>query len=394
MKINQSKLKISLFLTGVVLICIGLYYFLPTLIDALGYIISLFLPFILGYFFSRLVNPLADFLQKKLKCPRGLSALLVIVFTIGIIGGTITAIIWNLVNEIRNLYQQFPQIYLELKGYWQSFASKWSILYENLPAQVQEVLSSIGQDFSVKMTEFIDSHSQPVVGYASDFAKAIPSVFIGVIIFILSVYFMVVDHKKVSNAVHRMLGPKMLQRVGTVKKESKKYLSGYIKAQFTIMCITFLVMLIELSLAEVGYSLLIAVSTAFFDALPVFGSGLILWPLAVINFIGGNIKNGIMMIVAYVSVFITRHLVEPKLVSSKMGMNPLLTLMAMYVGYRIWGIIGIILGTVILLIIISFYRAGVFDAPIRAVKRCVRFIGNQFELFKKFITDLMEDENE
>ena len=394
MKLNQNKLKISLFLIGAVLIGIGLYYFLPTLIKAFGYIIRLFLPFILGYFFSRLVNPLANFLQKKLKCPRSLSALLVIVFTIGIIGGIITAIVWNLVNEIRNLYQQFPQIYTELRSYWLSFASKWSVLYENLPIQVQEVLSSIGQDFSHKMSGFVDSHSQPVVGYASDFAKAIPKAFISVIIFILSVYFMVVDHKNVSHFVHKMLGVKILKKIEGIKKETKRYLSGYIKAQFIIMCITFLVMLIELSLAEVRYSLLIAVSTAFFDALPVFGSGLTLWPLAVINFIGGNIKNGIMMIVAYISVFITRHIVEPKLVSSKMGMNPLLTLMAMYVGYRIWGIIGIILGTVILLIIISFYRAGVFDALIRAIKRCGWFIGNQFKLFKNFITDLMEDENE
>lgn len=394
MKINQSKLKISLFLLGTVLICIGIYYSLPALINALGYIINLFLPFILGYIFSRLVNPLADFLQKRLKCPRGLSALIVIVFTIGIIGGTVTAIIWKLIGEIRNFYQQFPQIYAELTGYWQSFTSKWSILYENLPDQLQGVISSIGQDFSVRMTNFIDSHSQPVVGYASDFAKAIPNVFIGIIIFILSVYFMVVDHKNVSAAVHKMLGQKMLKRTETIKNECKKYLSGYIKAQGIIMCITFLVLLIELSLAEVGYSLLISVSTAFFDALPVFGSGLILWPLAVINFIAGNIKNGVIMIVAYISVFITRHLVEPKLVSSKMGMNPLLTLMAMYVGYRIWGVVGIILGTVILLIIISFYRAGVFDAPIRAIKRCGRFIASQFKLFKKFITDLMEDENE
>ena len=101
-----------------------------------------------------------------------------------------------------------------------------------------------------------------------------------------------------------------------------------------------------------------------------------------------------MMLVAYGSVFVTRHLIEPKLVSSKMGMNPILTLMAMYVGYRIWGVVGIIHGTIILLVIISFYRAGVFDAPIRGIRSCGRFIGSQYKLFKKFISELMEDNNE
>ena len=394
MKLNQYKVKITLFIISVILLCIIAYQFMPAFIAIIRTLLSLFLPFILGYLFSRLVNPLADFLQKKLKCPRGISALLVIVITIGIIGGIVTAIIWNLVNEVRNLYAQFPQIYAELQGYWRSFAAMWSDLYESMPSQVQEVLAEIGQGFSDKMSEFIDTRSEPVVGYASDFAKAIPDVFIAVIIFILSVYFMVTDSKNVSAVVHRMMGIKVLRRVNFVKGEFKRYLSGYVKAQFTIMCVTFTVMLIEFALADISYSVLIAISTAFFDALPVFGSGLILWPLAVINFVSGNIKNGVMMLVAYGSVFITRHLIEPKLVSSKMGMNPILTLMAMYVGYRIWGVVGIIFGTIILLIIISFYRAGVFDAPIRGIKHCGRFIGSQYKLFKKFISELMEDNNE
>ena len=394
MKINSYKLKITLFIVSVIILCILAYYFMPVFLNIIRTLISLFLPFILGYLFSRLVNPLADLLQKKLKCPRSVSALLVIVITIGIIGGVVTAIVWNLVNEIRNLYAQSPQIYAELQGYWNKFAAMWSDLYKNMPMPVQEALTGIGEGFSAKMSDFIDSHSKPVVGYASDFAKAIPDVFIAIIIFILSVYFMVADNKTVSSVVHRMLGVKMLRRIDGVKGEFKRYLSGYVKAQFTIMCVTFTVMLIEFALADISYSVLIAISTAFFDALPVFGSGLVLWPLALINFISGNIKNGIMMLVAYASVFVTRHLIEPKLVSSKMGMNPILTLMAMYVGYRIWGVVGIILGTIILLVIISFYRAGVFDAPIRGIRSCGRFIGSQYKLFKKFISELMEDNNE
>ena len=394
MKIKQNWLKILLFVIGVALVVAAAYVFMPRLAKLAGLVISVFLPFILGYVFSRLVNPLADFLQKKLKCPRGVSALLVIIFTIGILGGIITAILWKLVVEIRNLYDQFPAMYVEFQLFWKRFSDNLSHIYNSMPDFVQNVLSDMTQEISDKAKTFIDSRSKQVVRYASDFAKAIPGGFIGVIIFILSVYFMVVDSDNVSMAVHKMLGKKLTAKLSAVKNEFKRYLGGYVKAQFTIMCVTFVIMLIEFTLAGVNYAMLIAFGTAFLDALPVFGSGIVLWPLAVINFFGGNIKVGIIMVIAFVSVVVTRHLIEPKLVSSKIGMNPILTLMAMYVGYRIWGVGGIILGTILLLVIISFYKAGIFDPIISLLKRCGLFVKSQWQLCKKFIKELVEDNNE
>ena len=226
MKIKQNWLKILLFVIGVALVVAAAYVFMPRLAKLAGLVISVFLPFILGYVFSRLVNPLADFLQKKLKCPRGVSALLVIIFTIGILGGIITAILWKLVVEIRNLYDQFPAMYVEFQLFWKRFSDNLSHIYNSMPDFVQNVLSDMTQEISDKAKTFIDSRSKPVVGYASDFAKAIPGGFIGVIIFILSVYFMVVDSDNVSMAVHKMLGKKLTAKLSAVKNEFKRYLGG------------------------------------------------------------------------------------------------------------------------------------------------------------------------
>ena len=100
------------------------------------------------------------------------------------------------------------------------------------------------------------------------------------------------------------------------------------------------------------------------------------------------------MIVAYGSVFVARHLLEPKLVSSKMGINPIITLMSMYIGYRIWGVGGIIIGIILMLIFISMYRSGLFDAPINGLKRLGHYINKQFILIKKFVIEQMEDNDE
>ena len=392
MKIKKGWIKITLSVIGLVAAVALIYLFLPKILGALGFLIKLFMPFLLGYLFSMAVNPLADFLQKKLKIPRGFSAVLVMVLIIGIVGGVLTFAIWKIVDEVRMLYTQFPAIYESVQNGVHSIGSKLSVIYDNLPMNVQTAITALGDSISDKAAHFINTKSMPVVDYAGNFAKALPSVFIGVIVFILSSYFMVSDNKSVSRAVRKIISPKFMERLIMVKTELKKYLGGYCKAQVILMFIAFLIMLIGLSILDIDYALLIALAVAVLDALPFFGSGLVLWPWTVLAFLDGDIRLGIGLIIIYAAVALMRHFTEPKLVSSRIGMNPILTLMSMYVGYRTLSIGGLILGPIILMLIISFYKAGVFDAPIRILKSIGTFIKKECITFKNFLVNLMESD--
>lgn len=392
MKIKKRWIKIALSVVGAAAAIVLIYIFLPKILGVLGFVIKLFLPFLLGYLFSMAVNPLADFLQKKLKIPRGLSAVLVIVLIVGIVGGVLTFAIWKIVDEIRMLYTQFPAIYESVRNGVHAFGEKWSVLYDNLPVNIQEALAALGENISDKAAGFINTKSLPMVGNAGNFAKSLPSVFIGIVVFILSSYFMVSDNKTVSRTVKKMIGPRLAERLTMVKSELKKYLGGYCKAQVILMFIAFLIMLTGLSILNINYALLIALAVAVLDALPFFGSGLVLWPWTLVAFLNGNIRLGVGLIIIYVAVALMRHFTEPKLVSSRIGMNPILTLMSMYVGYRTLSIGGLILGPIILMLIISFYKAGVFDAPIRILKSIGTFIKKQCLTFKNFLVNLMESD--
>ena len=392
MKIKKRWIKIALSVVGAAAAIVLIYIFLPKILGVLGFVIKLFLPFLLGYLFSMAVNPLADFLQKKLKIPRGLSAVLVIVLIVGIVGGVLTFAIWKIVDEIRMLYTQFPAIYESVRNGVHAFGEKWSVLYDNLPVNIQEALAALGTDISDKAAGFINTKSLPMVGNAGNFAKSLPSVFIGIVVFILSSYFMVSDNKTVSRTVKKMIGPRLAERLTMVKSELKKYLGGYCRAQVILMFIAFLIMLTGLSILNINYALLIALAVAVLDALPFFGSGLVLWPWTVVAFLNGNIRLGVGLIIIYAAVALMRHFTEPKLVSSRIGMNPILTLMSMYVGYRTLSIGGLILGPIILMLIISFYKAGAFDAPIRILKSIGTFIKKQCLTFKNFLVNLMESD--
>ena len=124
MKLKKNWVKIVLFVLGVVILAVAAYICLPKILQLLGFLVKLFLPFLLGYLFSMAVNPLADTLQKRLKIPRGLSAVLVIVLIVGIFGGVLTFAIWKIVDEGRMLYTQFPTIYENIQNSTKALGEK------------------------------------------------------------------------------------------------------------------------------------------------------------------------------------------------------------------------------------------------------------------------------
>lgn len=388
MKFKSSTWRVILTVAVIILVCVGVYFAFPSLWRLIKGIISLFLPFILGYVFSMIVRPLADLLQKKFKLPRGLTAILVIVVIIGILGGGIGFAVWKVISEVRNVYEQFPQIMANMSDSIENVRISLSGLFEKLPVNIQTAVQSMNESVSDWIANIINTKSTPMVVKAGDFAKALPGVFIGFVAFLLSSYFMVANPQPITNFVNKMLSEKWIEKFHKIREEIGLYLGGYIRAQGILMCITFVIIMIGLSILGVDYAFLLALAIAFLDALPFFGSGAALWPWALVSLINGNIKLGIGLVIIYVCVAVTRQMIEPKIVSSKLGTNPLMTLMSMYVGYRLLSVGGMILGPIIMLFVLSLYKAGVFDGLIEAWKKVVEFIKTQLLVLKQYLKAL------
>lgn len=384
-KFKSSPVKIILFAVIILLLAVAAYFSFPRILRFLGFLLGLFLPFILGYLLSILVNPLANFLQKKFKLPRAVSAILVIVLSVGIVGGILTGVIWKIVDEIRNLYDQFPAIYQSMQTSFESLSGKWAVIYQNMPENIRAIVDNMAVMISDKLSTFINAKSSPMVQYASDFAKRLPNIFISIIVFVLSSFFMITDAKMVSSFMRRVFPEKIMERFHDIRGQIKLYLGGYIKAQLIIMSITFVIIFAGLSILRVNYALLIAIGVALLDALPFFGTGAVLWPWAIISLLNSNIKMAVGLAVIYLAAIFTRQMIEPKIVSSNIGMNPLLTLMSMYVGYRVFSIGGMILGPVVLMLVFSFYKAGIFDGLIHFFKRLWAFVCRECRNIKNMI---------
>ncbi len=374
MKLQHKTLRIILGTVITVLIIAGLILALPWIWGAVLYLIKLFMPFILAFVFALAVNPLARYLEKHLKIPRTASALIVIILLIGGLGTLISWAVYKVVNELREMYFQIPEIYADALSWIELLKDRLSGIYEMLPGNIQLSMTQLSDNLSAAAADFINTYSLPVVLSAGNIATSLPSMLISVIVFLLSSFFMISDFDRVQAFVKKPLSHHTKERISLLSSQLKKYLGGYVKAQVIIMTVVFFVLFIGLSILDVNFALLIALGIAIFDALPFFGSGAVLWPWSIVSFIMGDFKMGIAAIVIYVIIIITRQLIEPKIVSKNIGMNPILTLMSMYLGFKVLSIGGMILGPIIMMLIVSLYKAEVFEKPIALVRTGVDFI--------------------
>lgn len=140
-----------------------------------------------------------------------------------------------------------------------------------------------------------------------------------------------------------------------------KSLGGYLKAEFKLIGISFVIVLMGLNIfylmgMNVGYPLLMALLIGFVDALPILGSGTVMIPWSLILFLNQEYSVGFSILGLYVFTSAVRQFLEPKIVSSKIGVHPLFTLIAMYTGFKLMGIMGMLIGPIVLIILKNIFE--------------------------------------
>ena len=196
MKWKKSDFKILLWPLGVIAAAALLYFLTPRLIELLGLLTGLLLPFIIGYVLAKAINPLADLLQRKFKFPRGVTVILVVLAVLGLVVGLVYWGASSLSGQVKALFVDNPDFKAYFMAQYSEAISKISVLYRSLPESVQDALSG-----AVSGT---GSATGLVMDYAARFVKAMPNAFVAIIVAILSLYFMVSDSTSVTQIINRL----------------------------------------------------------------------------------------------------------------------------------------------------------------------------------------------
>ena len=324
-------------------------------------LIRFFMPFVIGWIIAAIASPLVNWLEKRLKIVKKLGSALIVILVLAAIVLVLYFGISRLAAEISDLIRNFPDMYAQLETGLRQIGDTLSGLFERLPSGIQNGWNTVVRNLDQYMGNLVSNMSEPTVMAAGNIAKSVPYYLISFIVAVLSAYFFIVEREKVLAWMKRV-SPESVQKRMTLVMDNLRYaVGGYFKAQFKIMGIVFLILLVGLGILDTGYFVLVAFLIAFLDFLPFFGTGTAMIPWAVYEFFMGDYKMTVALIVIYVITQAVHQLLQPKLVGDSVGLNPLVTLFLLYIGYRMGGILWMILAVPIGMVLINMCQAGAFD---------------------------------
>ena len=324
-------------------------------------LIGFLMPFVIGWLIAAVAAPLVNWLEKRLRIVKKLGSALIVILVLAAIVLALYFGISRLVAEISDLIRNFPAMYAQLEEGLRQIGDTLSGVFDRLPSGIRNGWNTVVENLDQYMGDLVSGISEPTMTAAGNFAKRVPYYLISFIVAVMSAYFFTVQREEVLTWL-RKAAPKAVEQRMTLVMDNLKYaVGGYFKAQFKIMGFVFLILLVGLAFLNVRYFVLVAFLIAFLDFLPFFGTGTAMIPWALYEFFMGNYRTTAALVIVYVITQVVHQLLQPKLVGDSVGLNPLVTLLLLYVGYRMGGVIWMILTVPIGMVLINMCQAGAFD---------------------------------
>ncbi|MCK2156490.1 MULTISPECIES: sporulation integral membrane protein YtvI [Exiguobacterium] len=329
---------------------------------------SFMYPFVFAFLLALFSRPLVDFFQKRLRINRGWGALLSIILMSGLLIGSLVLIIMQLIRGLVFVANQLPAQIQELSLYFQKLYNEklapiWNDASEALrslePSQQNTVQNSI-QSLGSSLASAIGEGSKSVAGMLQTILATLPSIALILVIVLLAWFFISKDWHKYEIRLKQYEMLPWFARAESVVTSLRSALFGYIKAQLTLITITFFIVLIGLLIIGVEHPFAIAFIAAFFDILPYLGTGSVFLPWIAYSIITGNTGLAIGLAILYGVVILQRNIMEPKIVGDNIGIQPITALIALFVGIQVFGVFGLILGPLIAVIIKALHNARIF----------------------------------
>lgn len=327
-------------------------------------LLSLFMPFIIGLGAAALLNPVVCTLQKRLGWSRGVLSLLSLLILFGGVGTALTLLGRAAVVELISLGENWQSILdtvensvLKLDVFLQSAAEKLPIaitapdqtVLERLASWLEEWMQTAAPDLG-NLTQFATAKAKDAAGFA-----------LALLVFLLASYFLCADYPYLRTRLVQRMDDGALSLLRQIKAAALAAFGGYLKAQLLLTVGVFFILLGGFLLAGQSYALLLALALSVLDFIPLVGSGTIMVPWAVIDLFTGRYDRAIALMLIWGVVVLFRRMGEPKILGNQTGLSSIASLVSIYVGMRVAGVAGMILGPILTLVALNLLGLGMLD---------------------------------
>jgi len=315
-------------------------------------VIKYLMPFVIGGFIAFAVQKPSKYLSRKTKISSGGLAALLSVLVYLAVGAVFIFLSYRLIVFLVGLTEFLPGFFEKIADVFEHLQTKYSSLFSYLPKGVID-LDSLVEDVLKKLLTALGGF---ISNFMSTVAKKAPSFFVSSIVTLVATCLIAKDYTRLLNFLKSLLGKDKSKKTAKIKNIILGSVLKLVKGYFILSLITFFELYFGFLILKIDYALSLAVIIAVVDLLPVIGTGTVMVPWSVISVLLGNYSCGIGLGILFVIIVIVRNFSEPKIIGKQIGINPLFTLITMFLGLKVMGVMGLILFPMIFIVIIRYYK--------------------------------------
>lgn len=327
-----------------------------------------FMPFVVGWIIAMIANPVVRFLESRLKVVRKHGSVLVVIAVLALIIGAIYLLLSKLFSEASGLFHALPQLWEAFQAEVREIGSQLDSMFAFLPDQFGVKLWEAADNLDTYIGVLLQNMATPTVEAAGSVAKSLPSLLVNTVVIILSSYFFIAERETILNVWRQYMPESGKRHMSHMRQDALHLIGGYFMAQFRIMFVVAGVLTAGFLVLQVPYSFLLALLISLLDFLPVFGTGTVLIPWGLIKLLSGEYYMAGGLILLYILSQFIRQAIQPKIVGDSMGLPPLMTLVFLYIGFKVSGLGGMILAVPVGLVFLNLYKYGIYDSMIDNLK--------------------------
>lgn len=310
---------------------------------ALRFLLPLTAPFLFGTALALAAEPAVRLLSDRCRLPRSLGAAVGVSLTFLLICSLLLALCAFALRELGKLSGYLPQLTRSAQTGAAAAQSWLMALSGKMPASLRPLLRENVNTFFSSGTMFLEQILRYILGFAGNLLSHIPNSALTVGTGVLSGYMISAKLPQLRGRLLHRIPPERLRKLQRLNKRVRYAASGWLLAQLKLMSVTFCILLAGFWLLRISSPLLWAAGISAVDAFPVLGTGTVLLPWSILRLLQGDTPRFVGLLGIYITVSLVRSMLEPKLVGRQLGLDPLLTLMSLYAGFRLWGIGGMLL---------------------------------------------------
>ena len=335
--------------------CIYIFLILVLVYVGIKYLLPLFMPFAIGMIIAMVFRNIIDFIEKKTRIKRVFISILILIIFYGLLGLIFSLIGVKIVNFISNLFYNLPELYKNT--ILPALQKVTGGLSERFPS-IQDYLDNFIENINDSIFTYITEASTTVVGMVTGLASQLPSLLIKFIFTIVSSFFFTIDYHKITRFFVRQFRTERRDMIIKLKNDVIGSLTRFLRAYTVIISITFIELSIGFWILGIPSPFLFGLLIAIIDVMPILGTGAVLLPWSIMAFVMGNTKLGLGMLILYIIITAIRQTIEPKIVGQQIGLHPIVTLILMYAGVQLMGVLGLLILPIIATIIVKLNEEG------------------------------------